>query len=136
MERLISEHQPARGVGFHDATGVADQNCKFAFPKRGRTMAFLRDDAPEPTWRGLMRDESSKDAWTAAGRPVREHLCAGLRRFQMQAVALKPGISHDGLVFSVDGPNPVPLIFCPFCGKRLPSPDPMPRRVSSALLSF
>jgi hypothetical protein len=97
-------------------------------------MAFLRDDVPEPTWRGLMREEAVKAAWTAAGRPVRDHLCSGLRRFQAQAVALKPGISPEGLVFSVDGPNPVPLVFCPFCGKRLPAPDPAPARSAWEML--
>lgn len=53
--------------------------------------------------------------------PVLGHFCAELERFQAAGEATSPFIESDGTVVALEGAtvNPVPIVFCPFCGTRL-----------------
>ena len=55
--------------------------------------------------------------------PVRGHTCEGLAKFQAHgtAVSCVPTIDPRGVVSGCDDSNtPNPIVFCPFCGVRLP----------------
>ena len=52
---------------------------------------------------------------------VRGHTCSGLETFQKAQTfyGCRPRIDANGMVLGCDAENPIPILFCPFCGERL-----------------
>src|SRR5688572_12743276 len=57
---------------------------------------------------------------TTMSETVRGHTCEGLQRFQDAGRDCSPYIAEDGTVSGCDDDNDVPILYCPFCGDRLP----------------
>ena len=51
---------------------------------------------------------------------VRGHLCEGLRRGQKAGGGCKPRYNEKGSLSGCDDINYVPILFCPYCGERIP----------------
>lgn len=51
---------------------------------------------------------------------VRGHLCEGLRRGQEAGGGCKPRYNEKGSLSGCDDTNYVPILFCPYCGERIP----------------
>ena len=47
------------------------------------------------------------------------HLCEGLLHFQRTSGYRDPYIEKDGTIHGDCYPNPVPIIYCPFCGVKI-----------------
>lgn len=53
---------------------------------------------------------------------VRGHLCEGLKKFQESSTySCIPRFTDKGYTSGCDDTNYVPLIYCPFCGEKLPT---------------
>jgi hypothetical protein len=63
---------------------------------------------------------TQRQVWLDAGRPVRGHLCAGLRKLQAYSTyGCIPDISEDGEIRGCDATNEIAILFCPMCGVEL-----------------
>ena len=56
---------------------------------------------------------------------VRGHLCDGLLAFQRRGGGCTPCFGENGQTNGCDDTNYLLLIFCPFCGVKLPEPAPL-----------
>lgn len=54
---------------------------------------------------------------------VRGHICERLERFQNEGGGCEPSLTAAGNVQGCDATNYVFILFCPFCGIRLPEPQ-------------
>ena len=55
-------------------------------------------------------------------KPVRGHLCPELQRLQAEGGGCEPDIQPNGTIRGCDSTNPIPINFCPMCGKDLRHP--------------
>lgn len=54
-------------------------------------------------------------------KKVRGHLCAGLKKYQENSTYdCIPNFTEKGFTRGCDDTNDIPIIYCPFCGKKLP----------------
>lgn len=57
--------------------------------------------------------------WEKQDKPVRGHLCDGLKVLQATDRYCEPSFDMDGKIEGCDDSNDTPILFCPMCGVKL-----------------